>query len=60
MTRGSSAAQTGHGCEPWRAPARPTMPALAWRSFAWFAAEPDPLIQLHDGSTATRKLAALA
>lgn len=41
------------------APARRTIPSLAWRSFAWFASEPDKLIQLHDGSTAAKKLAAL-
>jgi hypothetical protein len=40
-------------------PARRTMPALAWRSFAWFASEPDKLMQMHDGSTAARKIAAL-
>ncbi len=40
-------------------PARRTMPALAWRSFAWFVSEPDKLVQMHDGSTAGRKLAAL-
>ncbi len=40
-------------------PARRTMPALAWRSFAWFVSEPDKLVQMHDGSTAARKLAAL-
>lgn len=39
-------------------PARRTLPGLAWRSFAWFASEPDKLIQLHDGTTAGRKLAA--
>ncbi len=40
-------------------PARRTLPALAWRSFAWFVSEPDKLVQMHDGSTAARKLAAL-
>lgn len=40
-------------------PARRTMPALAWRSFAWFVSEPERLVQLHDGSTAAKKLAAL-
>jgi hypothetical protein len=40
-------------------PARRTMPALAWRSFAWFVSEPDKLVQMHDGSTAARKLATL-
>lgn len=40
-------------------PARRTMPGLAWRSFAWFVSEPDKLLQMHDGTTAARKLAAL-
>jgi hypothetical protein len=40
-------------------PARRTMPALAWGSFAWFASEPARLVQLHDGTTAAKKLAAL-
>jgi hypothetical protein len=40
-------------------PARRTIPSLAWRSFAWFVSEPDKLIQLHDGTTAAKKLAAL-
>lgn len=40
-------------------PARRTMPALSWRSFAWFVSEPDKLVQMHDGSTAARKLASL-
>lgn len=40
-------------------PARRTLPGLAWRSFAWFVSEPDKLVQMHDGSTAARKLAAL-
>lgn len=40
-------------------PARRTVPHLAWRSFAWFASEPESLLQLHDRSTASRKLAAL-
>lgn len=40
-------------------PVRRTLPGLAWRSFAWFVSEPDRLIQLHDGRTAARKLAAL-
>jgi hypothetical protein len=40
-------------------PARRTLPGLAWRSFAWFVSEPDKLVQLHDGTTAGRKLAAL-
>nr|WP_294506723.1 BsuBI/PstI family type II restriction endonuclease [uncultured Rhodopila sp.] len=30
-------------------PARRTMHALAWRSFAWFLSDPQRLIQLHDG-----------
>jgi hypothetical protein len=29
-----------------------TVAELAWGSFAWFAAEPDKLIQMHDGATA--------
>lgn len=41
------------------APARRTLPSLAWRSFAWFASEPGKLLQLHDESTASRKLAEL-
>jgi hypothetical protein len=41
------------------APARRTLPTLAWRSFAWFVSEPDYLVQLHDQTTASRKLAAL-
>jgi hypothetical protein len=40
-------------------PARRTMPALAWRPCAWFVSEPDKLVQMHDGATAARKLAAL-
>lgn len=36
-----------------------TIPALAWRSFAWFVSEPDKLVQMHDGSTAARKIATL-
>lgn len=39
--------------------ARRTISALAWRSFAWFVSEPDHLLQLHDGTTAGQKLAAL-
>jgi hypothetical protein len=27
-----------------------TIPELAWRSFAWFAAEPEHIIALHDGT----------
>lgn len=40
-------------------PVRRTVPALAWQSFAWFVSEPDKLVQLHDGQTAAKKLAAL-
>lgn len=40
-------------------PVRRTLPGLAWRSFAWFVSEPDRLIQMHDGSTAGRKIAPL-
>lgn len=40
-------------------PVRRTMAALAWRSFAWFVSEPGNLIQMHDGTTASRKLSAL-
>jgi BsuBI/PstI restriction endonuclease domain/BsuBI/PstI restriction endonuclease HTH domain len=40
-------------------PARRALPTLAWRSFAWFVSEPDHLVQLHDETTAGRKLAAL-
>jgi hypothetical protein len=40
-------------------PARRTIPTLAWRSFAWFVSEPDRLVQLHDQTTASRKLGAL-
>lgn len=39
--------------------ARRTLPMLAWGSFAWFVSEPQRLLQLHDASTAERKLAAL-
>lgn len=39
--------------------ARRTMPGLAWRSFAWFVSEPNRLVQMHDGVTSARKLAAL-
>ena len=39
--------------------ARRTHPLLAWRSFAWFASEPDHLLQLHDATTASRKLSML-
>lgn len=40
-------------------PARRTMFSLAWRSFAWFVSEPNNLLQMHDGTTATRKISAL-
>lgn len=40
-------------------PVRDALSDLAWGSFAWFASEPDNLVQLHDGTTAARKLAAL-
>jgi hypothetical protein len=29
---------------------RKTIAELAWRSFAWFAAEPEQIIALHDGA----------
>ncbi len=32
-----------------------TVSELAWRSFAWFAAEPEHLLVLHDGKEATAK-----
>jgi hypothetical protein len=32
-----------------------TMPELAWRSFAWFAAEPGNLVVLHEGAEETAK-----
>jgi hypothetical protein len=41
------------------APARRALSTLAWRSFAWFVAEPGRLVQWHDEDTAGRKLAAL-
>ena len=34
---------------------RRTIPELAWRSFAWFAAEPENLLVLHDGKSETTK-----
>lgn len=40
-------------------PARRKMPALAWRSFAWFLAARQKRVQMHDGGTAARILAAL-
>lgn len=36
-----------------------TVPELAWRSFAWFAAEPENIIVLHDGVASALPLAAL-
>lgn len=33
-----------------------TIPELAWRSFAWFAAEPDHVIVLYDGAMSRRRL----
>jgi hypothetical protein len=36
-----------------------TISGLAWGSFAWFASEPDALIQLRDGSTSGAKLSDL-
>jgi hypothetical protein len=41
------------------ASARRGLPSLAWRSFAWFVSEPTNLVQLHDASTASRRLAGL-
>ncbi len=38
---------------------RKTVPELAWRSFAWFAAEPDRIIILHDGALSPTPLDAL-
>jgi hypothetical protein len=32
-----------------------TISELAWRSFAWFAAEPEHLIVLHDGHEETAR-----
>jgi hypothetical protein len=34
---------------------RRTIPELAWRSFAWFAAEPENLLVLHDGKSESAK-----
>lgn len=36
-----------------------TVSELAWRSFAWFAAEPEHIIALHDGHTSGHRLADL-
>lgn len=37
-----------------------TIPELAWGSFAWFASEPDRIVQMHDGrSLRTRRLGQL-
>ena len=36
-----------------------TVPELAWRSFAWFAAEPAQIIVLHDGAQSPLPLEAL-
>jgi hypothetical protein len=36
-----------------------TVPELAWGSFAWFAAEPENIIVLHDGAASALPLAAL-
>jgi hypothetical protein len=35
------------------------MPVLAWRSFAWFFVACEKPVQMHDGSTAAREIAAL-
>lgn len=35
---------------------RRSVAALAWRSFAWFATEPDHVMQLHDGLESETKL----
>ena len=34
---------------------RSTVPELAWGSFAWFAAEPDKIIQMHNGENASAR-----
>jgi hypothetical protein len=39
--------------------ARRTLHTLAWRSFAWFASEPNNLLQMHDSTTSGLRLAAL-
>jgi hypothetical protein len=36
-----------------------TISELAWRSFAWFAAEPEHIMALHDGSQSPLPLANL-
>lgn len=36
-----------------------TISELAWRSFAWFAAEPEHIIALHDGNASGHRLADL-
>jgi len=36
-----------------------TLPQLAWRSFAWFATEPNHIIMLHNGEFSPLKLTAL-
>jgi hypothetical protein len=36
-----------------------TVPDLAWKSFAWFATEPDHIVVLHDGLASHLPLAAL-
>ena len=36
-----------------------TVSELAWRSFAWFAAEPEHIVLLYDGAESARPLAAL-
>jgi hypothetical protein len=38
---------------------RRTVPELAWRSFAWFASEPDQILVLHDNAASPERLAAL-
>jgi hypothetical protein len=40
--------------------ARRTLPVLAWGSFAWFASEPERLLQMHHPATAARGLASLS
>lgn len=36
-----------------------TIPEVAWRSFAWFAAEPEQIMLLHDGATSPLPLGKL-
>jgi hypothetical protein len=36
-----------------------TVSAPAWRSFAWFASERDPIVILRDGTSSPARLAAL-